>query len=165
MAGLLREVRRLNSLGALAIAEPFAGGAGASINLLYSEATHEIYINDADPAVHDFWWSVIHRSQQFIGMLRRHRVSMSEWRRQRDTYRNGRPASRIRRGFAMFYLNRCNRSGIVLNGGPIGGVRQLGEWKLGARYNKVELEKRCEKLSEYRATFAAGSVNQRGCGR
>lgn len=149
MAGLLREIRRLNSLGGLAIAEPFAGGAGASLSLLFSESTHEIYINDADPAVHDFWWAVIHRSKEFVAMLRNRRVSMSEWRRQRDAYRRGDRASRTRRGFAMFYLNRCNRSGIVVNGGPIGGVQQLGEWKLGARFNKVELEKRCEKLAEY----------------
>ena len=44
LAGLLSQIRRLNNLGDRAIAEPFAGGAGASLKLLYLEETHEIYI-------------------------------------------------------------------------------------------------------------------------
>lgn len=41
-------------------------------------------------------------------------------------------------GFAMFFLNRTNRSGI-LKGGVIGGKEQSGLWKLDARYNKKDL--------------------------
>jgi DNA adenine methylase len=37
-----------------------------------------------------------------------------------------------------------------MNGGPIGGVKQTGRWKLGARFNKSDLRRRCEKVSEYR---------------
>ena len=36
-----------------------------------------------------------------------------------------------------------------MNGGPIGGVGQDGEWKLNARFNKSELRRRCEKIAEY----------------
>jgi DNA adenine methylase len=151
MAGLLGEIRRLNGLGSLSIAEPFAGGAGASLGLLYSEATHQIHINDADPAINDFWWAVVNQSKHFIETLRNRRVSMAEWRRQRDVYRSNGRVSRLRRGFAAFYLNRCNRSGIIMNGGPIGGVNQEGAWKLDARFNKPELQRRCEKLAEYRS--------------
>lgn len=150
LAGLLSQIRRLNGLGDRAIAEPFAGGAGASLTLLYLEETHEIYVNDADPAIHDFWWSLVNRRQTFVDMLSRTRVSMAEWRRQRDVYRNRGRVSRLRRGFSAFYLNRCNRSGIITNGGPIGGVKQTGKWKLDARFNKPELRRRCEKVAEYR---------------
>ena len=150
MAGLLSQLRRLNGLGDRAIAEPFAGGAGASLTLLYLEETHEIYINDVDPAIHDFWWTVVNRPQPFVDMLTKARVSMAEWHRQRDVYRNSSYVSRLRRGFSAFYLNRCNRSGIIMNGGPIGGVKQTGKWKLDARFNKPELRRRCEKISEYR---------------
>jgi DNA adenine methylase len=38
-----------------------------------------------------------------------------------------------------------------MNGGPIGGTKQTGKWKLDARYNKPELRRRCEKVAEYRA--------------
>lgn len=150
MTGLLADVLRLNCLGDRAIAEPFAGGAGASLSLLYGEHTKQIFINDADPAIHDFWWTLTHRPQPFIKMLEQKRVSMAEWRRQRDTYRSRARVSRLRRGFAAFYLNRCNRSGIIVNGGPIGGVAQRGRWKLDARYTKPELRRRCEKVAEYR---------------
>lgn len=151
MAGLLSEIRRVNQLGDLSIAEPFAGGAGASLKLLYLEDTQDIYINDGDPSMHDFWWAVVNRSKQFLHLLSKTRVSMAEWRRQREVYRSSDRVSRLRRGFATFYLNRCNRSGIILSGGPIGGIKQTGKWKLNARFNKPELKSRCEKIAEYRA--------------
>lgn len=150
MAGLLSQIRRLNGLGDRAIAEPFAGGAGASLSLLFLEETPEIYINDADPAIHDFWWTIVNRPQPFVDMLANTQVSMVEWYRQRDVYRNRGRVSRLRRGFAAYYLNRCNRSGIIVNGGPIGGVNQTGKWKLNARFNKPDLQRRCEKVAEYR---------------
>jgi len=149
MAGLLSNVRRINQLGGHAVAEPFAGGAGASLSLLYREDTPEVHINDIDGAIHDFWWTIVNRPRPFLALLRTTRVSMAEWHRQRDTYRRTSGVSRLRRGFAAFYLNRCNRSGIIMNGGPIGGVKQTGKWKLGARFNKQELEKRCARVGEY----------------
>jgi DNA adenine methylase len=52
-------------------------------------------------------------------------------------------------GFAFFYLNRTNRSGII-NGGPIGGYEQDGGWKIDARFNKSELIRRIQRIAEYR---------------
>jgi DNA adenine methylase len=150
MSDLLGQIRRLNGLGDTAIAEPFAGGAGAALSLLYLEETPEIYINDVDHSIHDFWWSVVNRPKLFVEMLANARVSMAERYRQRDVYRERGRLSRLRRGFSAFYLNRCNRSGIIMNGGPIGGIEQRGKWKLDARYNKPELRHRCEKIAQYR---------------
>lgn len=149
MAGLLRQIRKLNCLGDRPIAEPFAGGAGASLTLLYLEETPEIYVNDADPAIHNFWWAVINQPEQFAKLISNTPVSMAEWRRQRDVYRDRSRVSRLRRGFAAFYLNRCNRSGIIMNGGPIGGIKQEGKWKIDARFNKTDLIRRCQKIAEY----------------
>jgi len=157
MAGLLGEIRRLNGLGDRAIAEPFAGGAGASLTLLYREEATEIYINDADFAIHDFWWALTNRPKLFMDVLSEKRVNMTEWRRQRDAYRDSGNLSRLRRGFSAFYLNRCNHSGIIMNGGPIGGVKQTGKWKLNARFNKSELRRRCEKIAEYRERIHVSS--------
>jgi len=150
LAGLLAAVRRLNGLGSLALAEPFAGGAGASLTLLYAEEVPEIQINDADAAIGDFWWALIHRPNAFGRLIEETPLTIREWRRQRDLYRSRRASSRLRRGFAAFYLNRCNRSGIIMNGGPIGGVRQVGRWKLDARFNRSDLLQRCGKIAEYR---------------
>lgn len=150
MAGLLSQIRRLNGLGDRAIAEPFAGGAGASLILLYLEECHEIFINDADPAIHDFWWTLVNRIRPFKEKVSKTRVCMAEWYRQRAVYRNSGRVSRLRRGFSAFYLNRCNRSGIIMKGGPIGGLNQKGKWKINARFNKPELINRCDKVNEYR---------------
>lgn len=150
MAGLLAEIRKLNGLGNCSFAEPFAGGAGAALSLLYLEETNSIYINDADSAIYNFWWTLIYRPKPFIDQISTVPLSIAEWQRQRAVYRSGRSISRIRSGFSAFYLNRCNRSGIVMNGGPIGGMTQKGKWKINARFNRAGLSRRCEKVSEYR---------------
>lgn len=149
MSGLLREIRRVNACGDLEIAEPFAGGAGASLGLLFLEEAPAIHINDADPAIRDFWWALLNRANTFIQEIDRVAVDMPEWLRQRDIYRSPQTRSRFRRGFSAFYLNRCNRSGIVMNGGPIGGVHQVGKWKIDARFNRDDLKRRCGKVAEY----------------
>ena len=150
MSGLLAQIRKLNGLGDRSIAEPFSGGAGASLSLLFQEATPEIYINDADPAIYGFWWTIVNRPKPFFEMLKNVRINMTEWYRQRNLYRKSANMSMLHRGFAAFYLNRCNRSGIIIDGGPIGGYKQNGKWRLNARFNKSELFCRCEKIFEYR---------------
>lgn len=159
MAGLLGDVRLLNGLGSHAVAEPFAGGAGAALTLLYREEAPEIYINDADAAIFSFWWSVLNRSREFLEMVRDVPVDMEEWRRQRAVYQEGRSAARVKRGFAAFYLNRCNRSGIIGSGGPIGGIAQNGTWKLDARFNRDELILRCAKLARYRQRIHVSALD------
>jgi DNA adenine methylase len=149
MSDLVAGIRKLNRLGKQPLAEPFAGGAGASLKLLVREETPRILINDADPAVHALWWALINRPKAFLRLIKNTPVSMAQWRRQLTVYRSRRAVSRLRRGFAAFYLNRCNRSGIVVNGGPIGGVSQRGKWKLNARFNKKELYARCERIIEF----------------
>lgn len=150
LAGLLSDIRRLNSIGDRAIVEPFGGGAGASLTMLFHEEVPEVFINDADRSIYEFWSAAINRSKLFIELIMKTRVNIAEWRRQREIYRSNGRISRVRKGFATFYLNRCNRSGIIMNGGPIGGIDQKGKWKIDARFNKRTLRQRCEKLAEYK---------------
>lgn len=149
MADILRRIRALNDLNGYAVAEPFAGGAGAALSLLYLRETHEIYINDLDRAIHDFWFSAVHDSESFLDCLEKSPVTVEEWERWRDVYRGG-AASRLERGFAAFYLNRCNRSGIIDGGGVIGGLAQKGRWRIDARFNKDTLRERLERIAEER---------------
>lgn len=55
-------------------------------------------------------------------------------------------------GFATFYLNRTNRSGII-KGGVIGGVEQSGSWRMNARFNRDDLAKRIRKIANKKVTF------------
>jgi DNA adenine methylase len=149
MTDLLRQVRALNLLNGHAVAEPFAGGAGAALSLLYLRETHEIHINDLDPAIRDFWHSAVHDSAALISYLEKAPVTVDEWKRWRGIYRDVN-ASSLDRGFAAFYLNRCNRSGIIESGGVIGGLDQDGRWKIDARFNKEALRTRLERIAEER---------------
>jgi DNA adenine methylase len=73
---------------------------------------------------------------------------MHEWKRQRAIYEQRETADIDDLGFAAFFLNRTNRSGII-SGGVIGGQRQDGKWKLDARFNKSELIRRIRKIARY----------------
>lgn len=159
MTDILRGIRKINNLGSFDVAEPFAGGAGASLSLLFQEEVSRIFLNDADPAMHDFWWTLKSRSQPFMELLDSVEVSVKEWEHQREIYRRKGSVSRLQRGFSAFYLNRCNRSGIIMNGGPIGGIDQKGKWKIDARFNKSNLRLRCEKVVEYRDRIFVSGVD------
>jgi len=130
--------------------EPYAGGAGAALNLLMGEYVQRIVLNDADPCVYAFWNAILKRKDDFVRRIVSTPVTIEEWEHQREIYRNQSRYSRIMVGFAGFYLNRCNRSGIMVNGGPIGGVEQDGKWRIGARFNKEELIRRIEKIHLFR---------------
>jgi DNA adenine methylase len=159
MSSLLIQIRKLNELGDKRMVEPFGGGAGASLKLLFLEEVTEIHINDADPAIFDLWYAALCRTRELTNLIRTANLSVREWNRQRDIYRSHGGVSRINRAFATFYLNRCNRSGIIMNGGPIGGIEQKGKWKIDARFNKDELIKRAEKIAEYRTRIRATGVD------
>jgi len=130
--------------------EPYAGGAGAALNLLYAEHVERIILNDVDPCIYAFWEAVLCRKNDFIKRLKEIPISIDEWRRQREIYLNHKRYSKIKVAVATFYLNRCNRSGIIVNGGPVGGYEQAGKWKINARFNKDELIRRIEKVHLYR---------------
>lgn len=159
MTSLLRETRRLNDIEGLDLAEPFAGGAGASLSLLFNGDAPRIRINDADEAIHDFGWSILHRTAEFGRMIDKVPLSIEEWKRQRAIYREPGRASRLRRGFAAFYLNRTNRSGILLKGGPIGGLEQAGAWKLDARFNRDGLKQRIQRVADHRRRVSLSSMD------
>jgi DNA adenine methylase len=133
------------------IAEPYAGGAGASLRLLFNETVSELRLNDADPRIVAFWKAVLNQTDALVGKIKQAKVSMRTWQKCRLIYDG--PISRVSQldlAFATFFLNRCNRSGIMMGGGPIGGYHQEGPWKLDARFNKTELIDRIERVASYR---------------
>lgn len=140
----------LNGLSGGLYAEPFAGGAGAALGLLIGGHVDRIAINDADPRVFAFWKSAMDNTTRFVAMIESTPLTIEEWEKQRSIYLNPKGKSLLRLGFAAFYLNRCNRSGIMVNGGPIGGKFQTGNWKLDARFDRVRLIERIKKVADYR---------------
>lgn len=146
LSGLLAEFIELNNLQDGIYAEPYAGGAGAGLNLLFSEYVSELILNDADRNIYLFWRSILFDTERFIKLLNDTPISIDEWKKHRQILRNSEVYSELEIAFSTFYLNRCNRSGI-LYAGPIGGQSQSGKWLLDARFNKVELTRRIEKIA------------------
>lgn len=127
--------------------EPFAGGAGVALSLLLENKVDKIVINDYDKAIYSFWRAVKEDTASLLELVAGAQLSIEEWRRQKEIYTYHNKKYSIELGFAAFYLNRTNRSG-VLNGGPIGGFSQDGNYLMDARYNRTELIKRIEKIAE-----------------
>lgn len=136
----LKSFIRANGLTAGTYVEPYAGGAGAALALLVTGQVQRIVINDLDPAVFAFWSAVVAEPVRFSERLTKAELTVKEWSRQKELYLDP-SADPFELGFATFYLNRTNRSG-VLNGGPIGGMDQTGNYKIDARFNKEALAER-----------------------
>jgi DNA adenine methylase len=118
--------------------EPFAGGCGLALKLLEKDIVEKIIINDNDYAIYCFWHSVLNNNKKFIKLISDAIISVDEWNNQKSIYMNQENYSRLEIGFATFYLNRCNRSGILL-AGPIGGKQQDGKYLMDCRFNKENL--------------------------
>lgn len=130
-------------------AEPYAGGASVALSLLYEQYVSKVYINDADPAVYAFWWTALNDTESLCRRIRDTRPTISEWERQKAIYARGPKVSKLSLGFAAFFLNRTNRSGIIASAGVIGGRAQKGRWKIDARYDRKELATRIERIGSY----------------
>ncbi|MFQ6876941.1 MAG: DNA adenine methylase [Haemophilus parainfluenzae] len=124
--------------------EPYAGGAGVALDLLFNGVCTDIHINDLDLAIYHFWKSITEETEDFIRLVSKTDVTIEEWHKQKEILKQD-DISPIERGFAAFFLNRTNRSGI-LKGGVIGGLQQLGNYKLDCRFNKETLIKRIQKI-------------------
>lgn len=125
--------------------EPYAGGAGVAIDLLFSNYCKNIHINDVDKAIFNFWISVARNTESFLRKLKDTPVTIEEWHKQKRILSMPDDYTQLEHGFATFFLNRTNRSGI-LKGGVIGGKNQSGSYKLDVRFNKEDLAKRIEKI-------------------
>lgn len=138
-----------NGLYGKALVEPFCGGAGASIPLLEAGMIDHLYLNDKSPAVFNFWKNVFFNTGEFLNVISKCDVTLEEWGRQKHIANNPNDYSSIEVGFSTFFLNRCNRSGL-LSAGPIGGMEQAGKYKIDCRFNKENLINRIEKISSFR---------------
>ncbi len=144
----LRALIRESELAGCTYVEPYAGGAGAGLALLITGQVERVVINDLDPAIYAFWATLVADPEHFMERIRGAKLSIAEWRRQRQIYQECDQKNIDALGFATFYLNRTNRSG-VLNGGPIGGLDQTGPYKIDARFNRTELAERVRVLGLY----------------
>ena len=149
LAPTISEIISDNGYSEAYYAEPFAGGAGAALDLLFSKKVWKILLNDADFHIFAFWKSILNETERFCKRIKTVPLTIAQWKKQKRIFDNTDVYSLFDIGFATFYLNRTNRSGI-LDGGPIGGFEQKGDWKIDARFNRTDLINRITKIACYK---------------
>lgn len=138
--------------------EPYAGGAGVAVNLLLSKKVHHIHLNDSDFGIYAFWYSVLYKTEELCRMIANATLNIEEWRIRKSIVAKCDKRRILEMGFSIFYLNRCNRSG-VLKGGVIGGNDQTGNYKMDARFSKSELIRRIETIASYRDQISVTNLD------
>lgn len=145
----LAQVIESNDLRGGWYVEPYAGGAGAALFLLLQGHVGHIVINDADPLIYSFWYSVVHQTEEFAELIQETPVTMESRAQFQAMAKRPQGHSTLELGFATFFLNRTSRSGI-LAGGVIGGKKQSGTYKLDARYKSNDLVARVRAIGAMR---------------
>lgn len=146
MTDFFVDLFRENGLHEIVYAEPYAGGAGAAINLLLNGHVSEIIINDANIGIYSFWSALVTESDRFIQTISTIPVTLSEWYKQREVLQKSiKPSFEL--GVATFFMSRTNRSGVIF-GGAIGGSTEekqnKAKFKIDCRFNKQDLIQRLE---------------------
>lgn len=83
--------------------EPYAGGAGLALKLLYKGDVEQIILNDLDYHIYCFWKVCMSESQAFCSRIKNIDVSLEEWEKQKNIYINGNNHTELEIGFATFF--------------------------------------------------------------
>lgn len=121
-----------------------------ALSLMFRGYVHELYLNDIDRSIVAFWKAIIHHTDRLVAKIRETPITMEEWHRQRFIQRERENVEDFDLGFSTFYLNRTNRSGIILKAGVIGGHHQQGKYKLDCRFNKDRLIEKILRIAKYK---------------
>lgn len=149
LAPYVKRILEANDLVDGVYVEPYAGGAAVAMELLLQEYTRKVYINDISAGVAAFWRSLLDNTDALCAAIVDVRVTMEEWHRQRAIQQDPEGHDDLTLGFATFFMNRTNRSGI-LAAGVIGGKTQTGKWKIDARFNAPDLISRIHAIARLR---------------
>ncbi|MGN7887493.1 DNA adenine methylase [Dyadobacter sp. 22481] len=138
-----------NNLIGGSYAEPYAGGAGLALRLLFEGYVDHIYINDLDRSIYSFWLTVLEKPVEFCDWLDRVDISIENWNKYKTMQAHASSLDSFDVAKSTFFLNRTNVSGVI-KGGVIGGQGQHGKYKIDARFNKADLISRILRISEMR---------------
>lgn len=146
---VVKSLIEFNSLNNRTYIEPFAGGAGLALKLLFNNVVPNIVINDFDPAIYAAWYSCLNEPNELKRLIRTTPLTINEWDRQKAIYSTPNEHSVLELGFATLYLNRTNKSGII-EGGVLGKRDQSGPYKMSARFNRDTLCKKVSRIASHK---------------
>jgi DNA adenine methylase len=158
LSRFVAELIRLNELQDGLYVEPYAGGAAVAWEMLLTGMVRRVHVNDLSRPIYAFWRCVLEQTDELAKLIRDTPLDLDTWDQMKKVFANPSDADDLQLGFAMFYLNRTNRSGI-LNGGPIGGRAQSGTWGIDARFNKAELVSRIQRIALLRRRITLTNID------
>jgi DNA adenine methylase len=147
-----------NGLVGISYAEPYAGGAGLALRLLFEEYVDHIYINDLDRSIYAFWYAVLNHTDAFCEWFENVEPSMENWYAYKEIQKDAEAVTLFELAKSTFYLNRTNISGVI-KGGVIGGYEQKGKYKIDARFNKKDLVKRIRRIAEFKKRITLSNMD------
>lgn len=128
--------------------EVFAGGASLGLSLLDAGKVNRLVLNDLDPAVYSFWYTVLNHPDFLREKLDGDRPTLQDFWESKQ-YLNyadtlvGEHSGRLSLAWSFLLLNRTCFSGIVMAnpmGGKKGGESYLSRWNpsaLGKRIRRI----------------------------
>lgn len=157
---MIKDTINVNNLRGIDYAEPFAGGAALALSLLFEGYVSYIYLNDLDTSIYAFWTSILEETDDFCELIKQTPITLEQWHMQKKVYTDPVNSSLLELGFATFFLNRTNRSGII-TGGVIGGLNQNGKYKLDCRFNKEDLINKIRNISLWKNNIVLSRLDAR----
>jgi DNA adenine methylase len=128
------------------------------MELLISRRVRHVYINDSSRHIYAFWKTILNQPEAFCRRIARASLSVEAWKRHREVVRHPEDHDLTELGFSTFFLNRCNRSG-VLTAGVIGSQKQSGRWRIDARFPRNELIGRIELIASRRRQITVTNLD------
>lgn len=153
IAPMVATLIEANSLNSFHYVEPYAGGAGLALSLLFKNFVSHIHLNDLDLSIWAFWHSILFKTDDFIKLINATEITMDQWHKQKYIQTIKNDVDTLTLGFSTFFLNRTNRSGIIQKAGVIGGLEQKSKYSLDCRFNKKKLISKIEKIAQHKESI------------
>ncbi|WP_342606467.1 DNA adenine methylase [Pantoea agglomerans] len=148
LSSFIEEIFSINGISAPVYIEPFSGGAGLALSLLFDGKVSRVILNDYDISIYALWYSILYETEALIEKILTTNIDINEWEKQKEIYKKSNGDDLLSLGFSTLFLNRTNRSGII-KAGVIGGKAQLGKYKLNCRFNVNSIVNKIRKISSY----------------
>lgn len=159
LADFFKSVIEVNNIQNGVYCEAYCGGAGAALTLLFDKSVDRIILNDADYHIFCFWNAILENTDELIERINEVSITVEEWRHQKLVYENYNDFEAIDVAFSTFFLNRCNRAGIIPKAGPIGGINQESIYTIDVRFNKTNLIERIKRISKHRESISLHNLD------
>jgi len=93
--------------------EPFAGGAGLGLSLLFGNKIKKLVLNDYDIVIYSFWRAALSEPDRFCEAIDDIDLTLPGWQEQKTIFINNRNEYSLELGFSAWYLSKTNYSSIL----------------------------------------------------